>query len=483
MKKMVTLLFVIACSFHGFSQISWGTPVAVYSVDANHNNHPRIALNRAGDPYIIFGQTDTRVYFTKWNGTAFTTPSVASGSLTVFSQSWAGPDIAAYGDTVYVSMKVTPEGTSSNYGYLAHSYDGGSTFSMPVRIDNIGANLSRFPIVTTTSNGNPLVAFMKFIPSMRNAQYAVARSTDYGMSFTAEAIASGTTDSVCDCCPASVISSGSNAIMLYRKNVNGVSDIRDIWTGISNDGGMTFTSHMDVDNNNWIKTSCPASGPDGFVLGDTIYSVFMSRDTSMVYFSKSSISGMVSSTTPLTGYFAGLNKQDYPRIANSSAAAMALWVQTMGASKSIVYSFTNRIASGFSGYTALAGASGSGIMDADVAMAPGAIHIVWEDDNTGKVMYVKGTYTVMPSDIPAVTRELIEVYPNPAGNNFTVSLDNISKISYSYLVDITGRHIELVPSVKNGKAVFSVNSIAKGNYYFVLSDDAGKQYYSKVVLR
>src|SRR4051812_28960101 len=105
MKKLFASLLLVAIAFPAISQtITWGTPVAVYSVDANHNNHPRVALNRSGDPYIIFGQTDTRVYFTKWNGTSFNTPTVASGSLTVFSQSWAGPDLAAHGDTLYVTM-------------------------------------------------------------------------------------------------------------------------------------------------------------------------------------------------------------------------------------------------------------------------------------------------------------------------------------------------------------------------------------------
>src|SRR4051812_30956544 len=89
MKQLFTSLCLLAASFQSFSQtITWGAPIAVYSVDVDHNNHPRIALNRSGNPYIIFGQTDTRVYFTKWNGTAFTTPTVPSGTLTVFSQSW-----------------------------------------------------------------------------------------------------------------------------------------------------------------------------------------------------------------------------------------------------------------------------------------------------------------------------------------------------------------------------------------------------------
>ena len=481
MKQFFFSLFLIAANFSGFSQtITWGTPTAVYSVSGS-NLHPRIALNRSGNPYVLWGETDTRAYFSKWNGTSFTAPVVPSGSLTVFAQSWAGPAMAAYGDTVYVSMQVTPECVSTAYPYLAHSYDGGATFSMPVRMDNIDTNNSRFPIVTTTANGNPMTAFMKFNASCGNAHYVVSRSTDYGVSFSSDTVASGAAGMVCDCCPATILSTSSNAIMLFRNNL---TNIRDMWTGISADGGVTFPNHMAVDNTNWNISSCPASGPDGFVIGDSIYTVFMSggSGTSMVYLSRSSISGMTSSTAAITGMFAGLSSQNYPRIAHAANAAAVVWVQNTSSGNSIVYSFTNNISHGFSGYTTVTGATGSGVMNADIAITANAIHIVWEDDNTGKIMYLKGTYTGTTAIEQATEKELIAVYPNPASENFTVSLKGISNISYCYLTDNMGRKIALKPVVKNGIAVFPLKGIAKGGYYFIMVDDAGKNYYSKLTV-
>ncbi len=483
MKQLFTSLLILISSFQAISQtITWGTPVTVYSV-AGSNLHPRVAINRTGDPYILWGETDTRAYFSKWNGTGFTVPVIPSGALTVFAQSWAGPAMAAFGDTVYVSMQVTPECVSTAYPYLAHSYNGGTTFSMPVKMDNIDTNNSRFPIVTTTANGNPLVAFMKFNASCNNAHYVVARSSDYGATFSTDVLASGTTGTVCNCCPATILSSGgSTAIMLYR---NDLSNIRDMYAGISTDGGMTFPNTMPVDTTNWFISSCPASGPGGFAIGDTIYTVFMSSEsgTSLVYFSRSSVSAVSTSGNGITGMFGGLLSQNYPRIANAGNAATVVWLQNTSTGKSIVYSYTNNISSGFSGYTTVAGATGSGIMNADVAMSPGAIHIVWEDDNTGKIMYVKGTYT-LPTSVNAVAgKEVIEVYPNPATNEFTVSLSRMNNINNCYLTDNSGRTIELKPTIKNGKAIFSLIGIAKGGYYFILNDDAGKSYYSKLVVQ
>ncbi len=487
MKQLFLSFLLIAGSFHGFSQITWSTPVTVSSGSTYGNLHPRVTLNRSGNPMVLWGKTDTRAYFSRWNGTAFTTPvAVGNTGINVFAQSWAGPDIAAHGDTVYVTMKRTPENMNMNKMYMSHSYDGGLTFSDTVRIDNIDTNMSRFPIVTATSTGNPLVAFMKFNTTFGDAKYAVSRSSDYGMSFSADVLASGIAGDVCDCCPASVISSGSKAIMLFRNNL---SNIRDMWAGISSDGGMTFPGTLQVDTTNWMIMSCPASGPDGFVIGDSLYSVFMSTSTgtALVHLGRASISGMTAKHSRITGPFSGLSSQNYPRIANSDNAATAVWVQnttpSSSPSKYIAYSFTNNISAGLSGYTVVPTATGSGIMNADVAMSPGAIHIVWQDDNTGSVKYVKGTYLVTTSVERLVSKELIDVYPNPASEAFIVSLNNIGNISSCYLTDNVGRNIDLIPQVANGKASFSLKGIAKGGYYFVVSDETGKSYYSKIIVQ
>jgi hypothetical protein len=37
--------------------------------------------------------------------------------------------------------------------------------------------------------------------------------------------------------------------------------------------------------------------------------------------------------------------------------------------------------------------------------------------------------------------------------------------------------------VDNGKATFSLVGVAKGGYYFVMQDEAGKSYYSKIIVQ
>lgn len=482
MKKLFTLMFATLCLGHANAQtITWGTPITVTSGSTYGNLHPRITLNRSGNPLVLWGKTDTRAYFSRWNGTAFTSPAgVGNAGINVFAQSWAGPDIASFGDTVYVTMKRTPETMSMNHMYMVRSFDGGMTFTDTIKIENIDTSMSRFPIVTTMDNGNPMISFMKFNASFGDAKYVVTKSTDYGNTFSPDVVASGSAGDVCDCCPAFITASGTKAVMLFRNNL---SNIRDSWAGISTDGGNTFPNTMAVDTSNWMIMSCPSSGPDGFVIGDSIYSVFMSSasGTALVHFGRASISGLNASHKRITGTFSGLLSQNYPRMANSSAMATAVWVQNATGGKTIVYSFTNNISSGFSGYTAITGATGSGIMNADVAMNGNSIHIVWEDDNTNKVMYLKGTLsTTAIDDILPKNSTPITVYPNPSNDKFHISLSDIGSVRSCTLIDNSGRATEITPRIVGDNASFSLNGVAKGIYTVVLINDNDKHFNSKI---
>ncbi len=477
MNKVLLSLTALALSITAQGQITWSAPITVTTGGAYGAYHPRIALNRSGNPYVLWGKNDTKAYFSKLSGTAFTTPVAVSDPYTVFAQSWAGPDLAAYGDTVYVTMKVKPEDVATNHMYLAHSYNGGATFSAPVRIDNIDTSLSRFPIVTTTDDGNPMVAFMKFNTAFGDAHYRVARSTDFGASFTADVLASGPAGTVCDCCPAAVIATGTSALMLFR---NDMSNIRDIWAGVSVDGGTTFPTVTNIDSNNWMIMSCPASGPDGVVIGDSLYSVYMSKPggTQMVYFSRMSLTGLYSASSPITGVFTGLNQQNYPRIANSGNAVGTVFYQKTTAGSSIAFGFANNITSGyFTTFDTIA--TGVAVANADIALAPGEIHVVWQD-GTGTVKYKKGTYGSTTAVLGDLGKTKIDIYPNPSTNTILVSLNGVGQINHAFILDATGRKYQLQADVKSNVASFSVAHLAKGLYYFIMQDDRGKEYFSKL---
>ncbi len=467
MKYFYTLLLLTLLAHHTYAQITWDTPLTV-TTGSGANLHPRVALNRNGDPYVLWGQTDTRALFAMWNGTGFTAPVSPGGSLQVFAQSWAGPDMAAYGDTIYVVMKRTPETSVQNHMYLVRSTTGGMSFGDTVRIDNYDTNVTRFPVVTTDNTGNPVVAFMRFNSTFGQAKYVTTRSADWGATFSTPVLASIGMADVCDCCPASVLTSGSTQAVLFRNNV---SNIRDNWVAVSSNIGTSYATNRVIDTTLWMLMSCPSSGPDGFILGDTLYSVFMSgaSGSSMVYFSKTDIATLSSTTThnSITGPVSGVTAQNYPRIANNGSRSIAVWKQSSGGSAAVAYAYTSNVAGGISGYALIPGASG-GVENADVAISGNYVHVVWQDNTTNKVMYVRGALPAVGVGADKLQQE-VTLYPNAASSYFFVDVPGGGSVE-AYLVDGGGRRFPLQPELSNGQVRFSVSGLATGNYIFKMKD-------------
>src|ERR1035437_711952 len=117
MKKILTY-FILLLSFSGFAQsaITWTAGMNV-SANSYGNLHPRMVVDHSGNPMIIWGRmSDASIFFSRWNGTAFTIPVKLNPSwISIATASWMGPDIASKGDTVYVVMKRTPEATDTNH--------------------------------------------------------------------------------------------------------------------------------------------------------------------------------------------------------------------------------------------------------------------------------------------------------------------------------------------------------------------------------
>ena len=411
------------------TKIAWNMGMNI-STNTYSNMHPRISLDGKGNPLVIWGRmTDEALLFSRWNGTAFTTPVKLNPSwLKIATASWMGPDIASKGDTVYIVMKRTPEATDTNHIYIITSFNGGVSFSAPVRVDYIADSVSRFPTVTVDANGNPVVAFMKFNSSFLKSRWVVSKSNDFGKTFITDVKASGYSGAnaeVCDCCPGAIVSSANISAVVYRDNL---SNLRDIWAGISKNNALSFNSGFAADNTKWMINSCPASGPDGVIIGDSLYSVFLSGATGnyRTYLSKSSIStGKIGSVKSFTGAISGLGQQNYPRIATDGKAMAIVWKQTVNAVSQLPILFTNNISKGFP--VAYDTVDLADITNADVAISNGKIYVVWEDDKSGTVKFRSGTYVPYVNGVNDIERNLFTVFPNPACNVLNISSPDFKK--------------------------------------------------------
>lgn len=473
MKKTLLIIFV-SVSMMAFSQksITWGMGTSI-STNTYGNMHPRLSLDGAGNPLVVWGRmSDESVMFSRWNGSMFTIPVKLNPSwLKVATASWMGPDIASKGGTVYIVIKQTPEGSDTNHIYVLTSFNGGATFLPPVRVDFIADSLSRFPTVTIDATGNPIIAFMKFNSSFMEPRWVVTKSSDYGKTFSKDVNASGysgTNSEACNCCPGAIVSSGNVSAMLYRDNL---SNIRDIWTGVSTNNAMSFSTGFATDKTNWMIMSCPSSGPDGVIVGDSLYSVFLSGAGGVyrTYLSTSSLSsGATGAVYKLKASLAGLGQQNYPRIASNGIAMAIVWKQTVGGNAQLPIMFTRNITKGFG--LAYDTVDLGDITNADVAISENKVFVVWQDDNSGTLKYRMGTYSPITS-ISEARQNDFTVTPNPASEAISLLSDNVIQNADVSIVNFWGEIVISRTINSNSTAEIDVSGLSTGIYFITIKSD------------
>jgi hypothetical protein len=445
MKSILLVTLFISTISLGQNQITWGTTSTVSSSGFGYY-FPRIVSDGAGNPLVSWsGNGD--MYFSRWNGSAFSAPlALNPNASSIAGANWMGPDIASKGDTVFAVYKVVPDTDTNNHIYCTGSFDGGITFNTPIRVDYyLGNNVGRYPTITVDNQGNPIVGFMRFDPGYLNPRWVVARSNDMGASFSSSQLASGhssATSEVCDCCPSKIISNGSTVAMPYRDNNN---NIRDTWVGVSNDGGLTFPNGMDVDQQGWSIMSCPSSGPDAVIVGDSIFTTYMSAVTgaSRVSYSISSISGMTGAaaipldqTTPTQ-----LTYQNYPRVDYNANAMVFAWKQISNGTQELAIQFTENIVNGINTVQEIADTDRIGALD--VMLFEGVIWVVWEDYIDGVVKYRSGTYSSFLEYDNLVKHDwFLSVQPNPSQNSWAIAGETLDENLHYQLISPTGVVIE-----------------------------------------
>ena len=440
---MKTLLLFLTISFTSYlmaqTGINW-EGIGDVASSSYGNNYPRVVLDGSGNPVVTWGGGD-KMMFARWNGSGFTTPdTISENGVNVASATWQGPDLASYGDTIYAIYKETPENVSTSGVWCVRSTDGGVTFSSPVQVNAYTADsLTRFPTITTDDNGHPIAAFMEFDPGFTDARWMVSKSTDLGVSFLPDVKASGwssPTSEVCDCCPGSITSSGNNVIMMYRDNN---SNERDSWAGISTDSGLTFTNGMNIDQKNWVLNSCPSSGPDGYIIGDSLYATFMNGQSGdyEVFYSSSHVPSATGGAGVELDPISPGDIQNYPRLSNSGTKVVYVWRENSNGTTKALLRFSNDITNGLP--NAVDTIAMDYVVSCDVANSSTQVVVVWQDYNSGTVKYIIGTYAeVGINETPDLD---VEVFPNPASTEWMISGEDLVEVGTYKLLDQSGRII------------------------------------------
>jgi hypothetical protein len=421
--------------------IDWEDPIEV-SEDGMDNNRPRITLDAAGNPLIIWGKDSGReIYFTRNDGSDFSDPiTLLDPEFDVFTGDWAGPEMSSNGDDAFVTFKRYPE---NEFGaYILKSEDGGQTWSDTIRVDNIpiGDEQSRFPNVTVNDEGNPAVTLMKFTGNYLDPEYEVLTSSDGGLTFGP--IVNSSTDLIpgeaCDCCTADIVNSNGKLIQLYRNNA---SNIREIKVTISEDWGATFGEPVHIDDTDTFSNICFSSGPDGLVAGNKLIAVYRANIPNgyRVYASQYDLETGDILHFVVDPFVPSNVAQHNAKIAGDSMNQLMVWEEFTSVTSNVLYSYSTEGPGGFSAWSDTLNVVTSGRqVNPDVAYSDGEFHVVWQDKYSGRVAYRKGT-VVEGVSVESLSDTQVIAFPNPFTTEFI--LKNLQGYRQIEVANILGQTI------------------------------------------
>ena len=468
---MKNLLIIFACCFSltGMSQtvIHWEPEIFVTDATTFGNTRPRITLAANDVPVVIFGKTSTGLLYTaRLNGSSFDTPvTLLPGTVSSYLTTWTGPDIASKGDTVIAVFKAM----SMDLGkvYAVRSIDGGITFSDTIRVDNHDSGHAWMPSLDMDENGNPSVVYMAHDASMTNPRYNVVHSIDQGITYQPEMeIALSIPEEACDCCPAEYVIDGAQHALLYRNNdVN----IRDIYAVYSNDDGMTFPEYLNVSELDWFINSCPSTGPHGMFNNGKLITVSASRVSGAyrTYISETSTNPTLSfqSTTMMTPPVNVNGSQNYPRITGANDTIVLVW-QEAETSNTEIYSaiITTGTISEILNSKALVNNSVQGAQtNPDIVYANGKVHCVFQDGNSGKVIYKRGSIGTLSAS--TLNSNPISIYPNPSKIGVFYINSSIETLNNTSVTNAIGQKCAF-KIVKDGtQSILILDKATKGEYF------------------
>lgn len=462
MKFSLAFLFLsFVVHTHAQFEIIWNDPITV-AMEMYDNNRPRIAILNENQPIVIWGSNNGgKLYTSIWNGEDFDTPQQVNPEGTqIFTADWAGPELATYSDKAYVVYKLSPE---DDFGTYISSLDLlNETWSDSIRVDDANAmQESRFPNISIDENGNVSVIYMKFEGNFLEPRYEVAKADNdllFGASVNASAIING---EACDCCPAYLISGGSNQALLFRNNDD---NIRTIWAALSEDEGQTFPNSLEIDSSEEISAVCVSSGPHAVSSNGSVLATWRSEisDQTRVLYTKFDFENPELQTMQYADISVAPNiRQNYPRIAQSDNFAALVWQQTLITNDEIVISISDAENPLFALMKDTVNVELAGKqINPDIAVSGDVIHVVFQDVPTGTVQYRSGLVQQTTELQSSIENPIVSISPNPYFESINIHIPNQGLHRYEIL-SLRGELIEY-GSISGGNTNLKMPETANG---------------------
>lgn len=421
--------------------ITWSDEIEVNGNFDYGFSRPKLALTSNGDPVVMWGKRNNLdVYVSRYKDGKFLEPvKVTPNGISAFAQDWLGPDMVAYGDTIYVAFEAEPEGTGLIY--VVRSIDGGLSFGDTVRVS---ANpQTRFPALSVSPDGTLFVALMEFEPGYKEPHYAVAVSKDGGQSFSEAVKGSGIAPGeVCDCCPAYLLSNEQATTLFFRNNDD---NLRDIWAARSIDGGKSFPKAKEIDNSNWMIGACPSSGPSAIYYKDSLATVWMSAasGSSRAMIGSASEVGLdLGFNALLTPNAPSTANQNFPIIAGKWDVTGVVWQESNNGKSYLQFVSTDKGLMDLVGQTPITVNEGVSNIPRNPQMKyeNGVFHLTWQDLRSQSIKYRKGSIVNFVG-VSEATKQTVKAYPNPSGEYVTI--ENEMPMDRIEVLDATGKMLKV----------------------------------------
>lgn len=442
------------CSF-AKAQVYFSSPIDIGTTSSLQGYRPRIAMVNDTTPLVSWSKSGSLqgVYVSQWTYSAayFSTPDqIFPAGSSFFTGVADGPELISKNDTVYITVWAS---TGPNEViYLCRSFDAGNTFSDTVVVYSTVKRVE-FPVIQFLNNGELGIAFMRSEPDESLPEILFTKSTDKGNSWSVPVnVSSLNPGQPCECCPLNMSVKDSIVSVSYRNNI---SNIRDFYTVLSYDNGASFTSGLAIDTSLFNTFTCPTSGVDGVVVGDTLYNCYSTKLGSF-YQVKLSKTNLITGVNQ-NDFIGPLGiSQNHPCIA-ACGDTLAMVYQQLGTAQDIF--FTYKIGAGnWSVPVNITNAVSSQITP-DITIKNGFFHIVYYDQGSdNRPKYIRGSLAPHYLSIPAeINSQALFAYPNPFQSTLHIAYEGPL-----FLYDCTGRL--LANNVEQTLEVY-ISNLLPGTYF------------------
>ncbi|HEX6998936.1 MAG TPA: sialidase family protein [Gammaproteobacteria bacterium] len=241
------------------------------------SGEPRLSAGPDGTPVLSWVEPDGEGYalrYARWSDGAFGPPATVASGADWFVNPADLPSVVPITDDVWAAhwLVISPESVFAYDVAVAHSRDGGRSWSEPMLLNDDGTATEHGFATLFEWDGaigavwldgrNFALATGDEDPATIGTSLRAARLSYDGTKLADEAV----DDVVCDCCRTDAVAAGDALVVVYRDRTP--EERRDVVVRRFADG--RWTEPVELGRDGWIIEGCPVNGPAMDARGDDV---------------------------------------------------------------------------------------------------------------------------------------------------------------------------------------------------------------------